>query len=74
MVLTVLNVVSVIGPAGEFSREGEGQQSQDQLPNVEKFSGIGRNSLSLDIFSPLNDGKIADAFHVLSLSSHFMGP
>ncbi|XP_077066903.1 LOW QUALITY PROTEIN: protein NEDD1 [Siphateles boraxobius] len=47
----------VTGPAGEmFSREAEGQHSQDQLPNVEKFSGIGRNSLSLDIFSPLNDG------------------
>lgn len=61
MVLTVLYVSSLIGPAGEmFSREAEGQHSQDQLPNVEKFSGIGRNSLSLDIFSPLNDGKIAD--------------
>lgn len=65
MVLTVLNVSSLIGPAGEmFSREAEGQHSQDQLPNVEKFSSIGRNSLSLDIFSPLNDGKIAMLLHL----------
>ncbi|XP_016403604.1 protein NEDD1-like, partial [Sinocyclocheilus rhinocerous] len=47
----------VTGTAGEvFTREAEGQHSQDQLPNMEKFSNIGRNSLSLDIFSPLNDG------------------
>ncbi|XP_052453274.1 protein NEDD1 [Carassius gibelio] len=47
----------VTGTAGEvFSREAEGQHSQDQLPNMEKFSNIGRNSLNLDIFSPLNDG------------------
>lgn len=47
----------VTGTAGEvFSREAEGQHSHDQLPNMEKFSTIGRNSLNLDIFSPLNDG------------------
>ncbi|KTG37402.1 hypothetical protein cypCar_00012165 [Cyprinus carpio] len=47
----------VTGTAGEvFSREAEGQHSQDQLPNMEKFSNVGRNSLNLDIFSPLNDG------------------
>uniref|UniRef100_A0A8C1YQI5 NEDD1 gamma-tubulin ring complex targeting factor n=1 Tax=Cyprinus carpio TaxID=7962 RepID=A0A8C1YQI5_CYPCA len=46
----------VTGTAGEvFSREAEGQHSQDQLPNMEKFSNVGRNSLNLDIFSPLND-------------------
>ncbi|XP_016313024.1 protein NEDD1 isoform X1 [Sinocyclocheilus anshuiensis] len=47
----------VTGTAGEvFTREAEGQHSQDQLPNMEKLSNIGRNSLNLDIFSPLNDG------------------
>ncbi len=59
-----------VGTAGEvFSREAEGQHSQDQLPNMEKFSTIGRNSLNLDIFSPLNDGKIPDvaSFAFLSL-------
>lgn len=52
---------SFVGTVGEvFSREAEGQHSQDQLPSVEKFSSIGRNSLNLDIFSPLNEGKITD--------------
>ncbi|XP_059402348.1 protein NEDD1-like isoform X2 [Carassius carassius] len=47
----------VTGSAGEvFSREVEGQHSQGQLANAEKFSSIGQNSLNLDIFSPLNDG------------------
>ncbi|KAF4095110.1 protein NEDD1 [Onychostoma macrolepis] len=47
----------VTGTAGEvFTREAEGQHSQDHLPSMEKFSNIGRNSLNLDIFSPLNDG------------------
>lgn len=52
-----------VGTAGEvFSREAEGQHSQDQLPNLEKFSSIGRNSLNLDIFSPLNDGFKSHGF------------
>lgn len=64
-----------VGTAGEvFSREAEGQHSQDQLPNMEKFSTIGRNSLNLDIFSPLNDGKIPDvaSFAFLSLYCPFV--
>lgn len=80
MVLLVLNMSSFIGTAGEvFSREAEGQHSQDQLPNVEKFSSIGRNSLNLDIFSPLNDGKITDVasfafFMYCPVYCHFMVP
>ncbi|XP_056596068.1 protein NEDD1 isoform X1 [Triplophysa dalaica] len=51
------------GSAGEvFSREAEGQHSQDQLPSLEKFTNIGRNSLNLDIFSPLNDGFKSHCF------------
>lgn len=71
---------SFVGTAGEvFSREAEGQHSQDQLPNVEKFSSIGRNSLNLDIFSPLNDGKITDVasfafFMYCPVYCHFMVP
>lgn len=34
-----------------LSREAEGQQ------NLDKFSSVGRNSLSLDIFSPVTDGN-----------------
>ncbi|KAA0701477.1 Protein NEDD1 [Triplophysa tibetana] len=53
----------ITGSAGEvFSREAEGQHSQDQLPSLEKFTNIGRNSLNLDIFSPLNDGGSIDVF------------
>ncbi|XP_056308057.1 protein NEDD1 [Danio aesculapii] len=53
----------VTGPSAEvFSREAEVQLSQDQMPNVEKFSSIGRNSLNLDIFSPLNDGFKSHGF------------
>ncbi|TSK28085.1 Protein NEDD1 [Bagarius yarrelli] len=38
------------------SREVEGQQSLD------KFNTVGRNSLNLDIFSPVTDGGNADVF------------
>ncbi|XP_044048233.1 protein NEDD1 isoform X2 [Siniperca chuatsi] len=36
-----------------MSREAEGQQGAEQLPVVEKFSSIGRNSL--DVFSPARE-------------------
>ncbi|TRY56154.1 hypothetical protein DNTS_015271 [Danionella cerebrum] len=39
-----------------FSREAEGQPSQDLLPGVEKYRS------SLEIFSPLNDGSSNDVF------------
>lgn len=38
-----------------MSREAEGQQGAEQLPVVEKFSGVGRSSL--DIFSPTREGE-----------------
>ncbi|XP_051545797.1 protein NEDD1 [Myxocyprinus asiaticus] len=61
----------ITGTAGElFSREAEGQHSQDQLPSVEKFSSIGRNSLNLDIFSPLNDGFKTHGFGDTPTSSN----
>lgn len=63
-----------VGTAGEvFTREADGQHSQDQLPSMDKFSNIGRNSLNLDIFSPLNDGKIPDVapFAFVSLYCRF---
>ncbi len=63
-----------VGTAGEvFTREVDGQHSQDQLPSMDKFSNIGRNSLNLDIFSPLNDGKIPHVapFAFLSLYCPF---
>ncbi len=76
-----------VGTAGEvFTREADGQHSQDQLPSMDKFSNIGRNSLNLDIFSPLNDGKIPHVapfaflslycpfFSLAFLSSRFYGP
>lgn len=53
-VLTVPSVLRVylgIGGGTEVpSRETEGQHSLD------KFNSVGRNSLSLDIFSPVTDG------------------
>ncbi|XP_051236781.1 protein NEDD1 isoform X1 [Dicentrarchus labrax] len=36
-----------------MSREAEGQQGTEQLPVVEKFSSVGRNSL--DVFSPARE-------------------
>ncbi|XP_035521354.1 protein NEDD1 [Morone saxatilis] len=36
-----------------MSREAEGQQGNEQLPVVEKFSSVGRNSL--DVFSPARE-------------------
>ncbi|XP_043084530.1 protein NEDD1 [Puntigrus tetrazona] len=50
------------GTAEVLTREAEGQHSQDQLLNMEKFSSVGRNSLNLDIFSPLNDGFKSHGF------------
>ncbi|KAG8012963.1 Protein NEDD1 [Nibea albiflora] len=47
-------VTSTGGAAADLtSREAEGQQGSEQLPVVEKFSSIGRNSL--DIFSPARE-------------------
>ncbi|KAM9352528.1 protein NEDD1 isoform 2-T2 [Symphorus nematophorus] len=39
--------------ADVMSREAEGQQGAEQLPVVEKFSSVGRNSL--DVFSPVRE-------------------
>ncbi|XP_062856095.1 protein NEDD1 [Trichomycterus rosablanca] len=39
-----------------LSREAEGQ------PSLDKFSSVGRNSLSLDIFSPVTDGFKSHGF------------
>lgn len=36
-----------------FYREAEGHESGDRLPSLDKFSGVGRNSL--DIFSPVRE-------------------
>ncbi len=57
-------VSTVLCPAGGagaevMSREAEGQQGTEQLPVVEKFSCIGRNSL--DVFSPAREGQTSDA-------------
>lgn len=45
------------GGAGSevMSREAVGQRETEQLPVVEKFSSIGRNSL--DVFSPTREGQ-----------------
>ncbi|XP_020504534.1 protein NEDD1 isoform X1 [Labrus bergylta] len=49
------HVTNTAGGAGveAMSREAEGQQGAEQLPVVEKFSSIGRNSL--DMFSPARE-------------------
>lgn len=36
-------------------KEDEGQQGGDQLPSMDKFNSVGRNSL--DIFSPVRGGE-----------------
>lgn len=48
--------MSPAGGAGAegLSREAEGQQGTEQLPVMEKFTSVGRNSL--DIFSPAREG------------------
>ncbi|XP_070763725.1 protein NEDD1 [Enoplosus armatus] len=69
-------MMSTAGGAGAevMSREAEGQQGTEQLPVVEKFNSIGRNSL--DVFSPAredsrNQGTTGDTpfgrTHVTSL-------
>lgn len=57
----VASVSTVLCPAGGagadvMSREAEGQQGTEQLPVVEKFSSVGRNSL--DVFSPAREGQM----------------
>lgn len=57
----VTSVSTVLCPAGGagadvMSREAEGQQGTEQLPVVEKFSSVGRNSL--DVFSPAREGQM----------------
>ncbi|XP_045894173.1 protein NEDD1 isoform X1 [Micropterus dolomieu] len=70
------HLTSTAGGAGAevMSREAEGQQGTEQLPAVEKFSCVGRNSL--DFFSPVREdsrtqGTTGDAqfgrTHVTSL-------
>lgn len=73
---TPTSTVPPVVPGSEFPGErGDGQaqitgtaddvfsqHSQNQPPSLEKFSGIGRNSLNLDIFSPLNDGFKSHGF------------
>ncbi|CAJ1055832.1 protein NEDD1 isoform X1 [Xyrichtys novacula] len=48
-------VTSTAGGAGVdvMTREAEGQQGPEQLPVLEKFGGVGRNSL--DMFSPARE-------------------
>lgn len=50
-------MLSPAGGAGAegLSRDAEGQRGTEQLPVVEKFTSVGRNSL--DIFSPAREGQ-----------------
>lgn len=55
---TVSSVLCPAGGAGAevMCREAEGQLGAEQLPSVEKFSSVGRNSL--DVFSPAREGEM----------------